>query len=77
MRSLGDISYAVYMLQIPLQKTVEKGWKAIFHQEFGLHFSHGESWLALAALVAVLLSVAALVHRWLEIPARDYLRKRL
>ena len=76
LRWLGHISYAVYMLQIPLQKIVEKSWKLIFHQPFGLHFSTGVSWLMLSLLIILLLAVATLAHRWLEIPAQVYLRKR-
>lgn len=73
---LGDISYAVYLAQMLLLDSVHLGWRlATGHELKDAGFSAAQSVAVIAAMVAALLPLAVLLHRWVEVPARDRLRR--
>lgn len=78
MRHLGDISYSVYMVQA--------FWLSIFWTGFALHTGRmgiGDfgyplpvRLLLLVALLGAVVATGGLTYRFVEIPARDWLRSR-
>lgn len=74
-RHLGRLSYAVYLGHTLIQNVVEQGAKFLTGRSFGELFGQGTAFLALAALVAATLALAALLHVWVEVPARRWLRR--
>lgn len=68
---LGDLSYAVYMLHVPLQMVVLSYLRAR-----GASAPTEKPWF-LAAFIGVLFVLAALTHRFFEVPARTWLRRKL
>jgi peptidoglycan/LPS O-acetylase OafA/YrhL len=66
---LGDISYAIYILQAPVANVVAQRfplrgeWEAVWR-------NHVTYWL-------VLFVVSTIAFRWFERPAREFLRRRL
>ncbi len=68
---LGEISYAVYMLHVPLQMIVLSFVRA---RNITLPTGHPAM---LAMFLGALLLLSALVHRTFEVPARSWLRRRL
>ncbi|MGK9168051.1 acyltransferase [Inquilinus limosus] len=73
---LGDISYAVYLAQMLLLDSVHLGWRLVTGRELkDAGFSAAQSLAVIAVMVVALLPLATLLHRWIEIPARDWLRR--
>ncbi|SMF43086.1 Peptidoglycan/LPS O-acetylase OafA/YrhL, contains acyltransferase and SGNH-hydrolase domains [Tistlia consotensis] len=72
---LGEISYAVYLSQLFVLQLTDMGWRAVSGQPFGASLSAGQSLLALAVLLGLLLGLSTLLHRWVETPARRALRR--
>lgn len=68
---LGDISYAVYLLHVPLQMIIISYFNA-HHRRIPT-----EKPIFLLSFLISLLVLATLVHRLFEVPAREWLRKRL
>jgi peptidoglycan/LPS O-acetylase OafA/YrhL len=70
-RVLGAASYSVYILHAPLAVFFEQVWKRVFHHAIEMD----APWSGILCLVAVLLLSMA-VDRFIDIPARSFLRKR-
>jgi peptidoglycan/LPS O-acetylase OafA/YrhL len=68
---LGDISYSVYLLHVPLQMIALSYLRAS-----GQTAPTDRPWF-LVSFLGTLLCVAAVVHRYFEVPARAWLRHRL
>lgn len=70
---LGDISYAVYLLHIPLRHGMVWLWESlgIDPEAFGV----GESWLVFLGLLGLVLMLADLSWRYVEMPARRAIRQ--
>jgi peptidoglycan/LPS O-acetylase OafA/YrhL len=67
---LGDISYAIYLLHVPIQMAVLSVARA-----HGLTLPTNSAWM-LVAFVGCLLLSAGFVHRAFEVPARGLVRKQ-
>jgi peptidoglycan/LPS O-acetylase OafA/YrhL len=71
----GEISYGLYLLHAPIQRYVRQGYKILV----GSPLQAASLWVQVAyVLVTSILSVimAYYVWKWIEVPARSYLRKR-
>lgn len=66
---LGEISYAVYILHIPVAWSVRSVWNE--------QFAVAHPVAAFSLYLGVLLVVAYASFRWMETPLREWLRKRL
>jgi len=67
---LGEISYSIYMVHIPIRMTVGRAASAILMRTH----SPVTGWLVAAALFLVTVGAAAAVHALIEVPARGLLR---
>lgn len=65
---LGEASYALYLLQVPILLWVHRGARA-----FGIELG----WEVACAQLVLLLGTSMWVFRWVEEPARRWLRARL
>lgn len=69
MQLLGGASYALYLLHLPLSNYLDRAWIA----------SSGKAPAGLFALASFVLAAVALsvaVYRWIEVPARSWLRRK-
>jgi len=73
---LGEISYSIYMVNILVFQVVHFAWAAAGRGLFSAQFSLGESWLAWLGAMALVVATAHTSHRWIERPARAWLRRR-
>ena len=51
-------------------------WRASGRGVFGVEFSLGTSWAAWVAAMALVIAVSHASYRWIEEPARYWLRRR-
>jgi peptidoglycan/LPS O-acetylase OafA/YrhL len=77
---LGDWSFSIYMVHMPLFFTYRGlaplvGWP-VFDGLFTAHPDYRVGWLAFGVWLTVTLVVAAGMYRWVEVPARNYLNRR-
>ena len=72
MRTLGEASYAIYLLQVPVRILLENGARAL---GAGTSFSHSLAFAEIYVLLLILISIAT-VHL-IERPAQRFLRQRL
>lgn len=70
---LGDISYSLYLVHVPLQMTV----LLIADLAFGGTRAFAGSLLTLPIYVATTCILAHTAYRWLEYPAGRYIRRGL
>jgi peptidoglycan/LPS O-acetylase OafA/YrhL len=75
-RYLGEISYSIYMVNVMIFEVVAFVWAAAGWGRFGATFSTGEAWLAWLLALFVVVAVAHVTYRWIEVPARAWLRRR-
>lgn len=71
---LGTISYAIYMVHWFIQEFVWLTWRQIFNVDFESNFHGYESAIALSVCILIVLVVAALTYRFVEIPMQSYLK---
>jgi peptidoglycan/LPS O-acetylase OafA/YrhL len=74
---LGDVSYSIYMVNVPVIIGFRALWLAATGESFGAGFGVGEAWAAWVAAVAVVIAVSTATHRYVEVPARAALRRRI
>lgn len=72
---LGRLSYAIYLGHTLIHNVVEQASKFLTGRPFGELFGQGTGFLALVALVAATFVLATLLHVWVEVPARRWLRR--
>ncbi len=68
---LGEASYAIYILHVPLDDWMRR----IDKMTLNLALSHGTPMFIV--YLATVIAVSLLTYRWIEEPAREYLRSRL
>lgn len=73
LKPLGDISYSVYLVHVPLQATLLLTADLIWGSSQGF----ADSWWLLPAYLTVSIGLALIVHRRFERPVGKYLRTRL
>jgi peptidoglycan/LPS O-acetylase OafA/YrhL len=80
---LGDISYSLYLVHMPILITFICYRKAMYYPDIkesmsgvGYTFTLEQSWIGLVVFLVVTLSLSALSYKYIEKPARRYLRKR-
>jgi peptidoglycan/LPS O-acetylase OafA/YrhL len=78
---LGDISYSLYLVHMPIIMTFIVYRKAVYYPDaqesaagVGYMFSLMQSWLGLLAFLVVTITLSALSYRFIEKPARRYLK---
>ena len=71
MLRLGEASYAVYILQEPVWSLFSLALPP------AVRAARAPGWPAFLALVVVLVAVSFLAHRFVEVPARDWLKRSL
>jgi peptidoglycan/LPS O-acetylase OafA/YrhL len=67
---LGKISFAIYMCHIPVQLIIDTTNRLL---NFELNYASKSFWVGYS--VSVIL-VATIVHKFIEVPAREYIRKQ-
>ena len=76
LRHLGEISYSIYMVNILIFQVVHFAWSAVGWGVFGANLSVGASWMVWLAAMGLVVAVSHASHRWIESPARAWLRCR-
>jgi peptidoglycan/LPS O-acetylase OafA/YrhL len=71
---LGDVSYSIYMVNILLFQVIQVGWKLVAGEPFGRGLGIGEAWIAWCAAMALVILASSLGYRFVERPARAWLR---
>ncbi|MGH1396830.1 MAG: acyltransferase family protein [Trichormus sp.] len=74
---LGKISYSIYMIHWWLQELIKTWWFYNFNNSFGSKFNEYECLLSLGIFIGVVLLIASLTYRFVEIPMRNSLKYRL
>jgi peptidoglycan/LPS O-acetylase OafA/YrhL len=74
-RHLGEISYSIYMVNILVFQIVHFAWFAAGWGPFGAKLSLGASWGVWLAAMGLVVVIAHASHRWIEKPARSWLRR--
>ncbi|MHC5733448.1 acyltransferase family protein [Nostoc sp.] len=71
---LGTISYSIYMIHWFLQELLKIFWIYEFNKAFGKGFTEYETLTSLGAFLMIVLLTASLTYRFVEVPARNYLK---
>jgi peptidoglycan/LPS O-acetylase OafA/YrhL len=71
---LGERSYAIYMVHWVVLVAVGWLWRGVFHEDLGSSFGPVAEGFAVAAFLVVVLLLAELSWRWVEVPWRRRLR---
>jgi peptidoglycan/LPS O-acetylase OafA/YrhL len=82
---LGDRSYSIYMVHVPLmilflvvsEAVLGAAYLAQMEKEMKAHPNYLQNWGTAILFLLVSVGLGALVYRYVENPARKYLRKRL
>jgi peptidoglycan/LPS O-acetylase OafA/YrhL len=74
---LGTISYSIYMVHWFLQELLKLFWLYKFHNAFGKGFTGYETLTSLGVFLMIVLLTASLTYRFVEVPARNYLKSTI
>ncbi|MHC5758415.1 acyltransferase family protein [Nostoc sp.] len=74
---LGTISYSIYMVHWFLQELLKIFWLYEFHNAFGKEFTEYETLTSLGLFLMIVLLTASLIYRFVEVPARNYLKSTI
>ena len=72
---LGAISYSVYMLHVFVLEAIDVTWRAVEGERFGVGLGTTNSLLALLILLALVITLSAGLHQWVEVPARAAVKR--
>lgn len=74
---IGTISYSIYMVHWFVQELLKFFWFYKFHDVFGKEFTQYQSLTSLGVFLMIILLAASLTYRFLEVPARNYLKSTI
>ncbi|MFW9260819.1 acyltransferase family protein [Nostoc sp. CALU 546] len=74
---LGTISYSIYMIHWFLQELLKIFWIYEFNKAFGKGFTEYETLTSLGVFLMIVLLTASLTYRFVEVPARNYLKSTI
>ncbi|WP_251958874.1 acyltransferase family protein [Nostoc commune] len=74
---LGTISYSIYMVHWFIQELLKLFWIYGFHNELGKGFTEYEALTSLVVFLMMVLIAASLTYRFVEVPARNYLKSTI
>jgi peptidoglycan/LPS O-acetylase OafA/YrhL len=64
------------MVNVLIFEIVVFAWSAAGWGRFGATFSLGEAWITWLLALALVVLVSRVTYRWIEVPARAWLRRR-
>jgi peptidoglycan/LPS O-acetylase OafA/YrhL len=73
---LGTISYSIYMVHWCLAEIIKIFWLYKFHVSFGTNMNEDWSFFALGLFIPIVLIMASLSYRFIEVPMRDLLKPK-
>ena len=80
---IGDISYSLYLVHMPILLTFIIYRKAMYQPDLkeiegalGYSFTLTESWMGLIIFLVITFILSGLSYKYLEKPARNYIKKR-
>jgi peptidoglycan/LPS O-acetylase OafA/YrhL len=76
LRSLGDFSYSIYMVNVLIIEIATFAWSAAGWGRFGDGFSLGQAWATWVLALGVVVAVSYGTYHWIEVPARAWLREK-
>lgn len=71
---LGAISYSIYMVHWFIQEFIKLVWWNRFHVAFGSNFNAYESFIALVLCILLVVVIASLTYKFVEVPMRNRLK---
>jgi len=71
---LGTISYSIYMVHWFMQELIKLFWLKTFNSEFGSNFNTGNSLIFLMLFMFLVVMVASLTYKFIELPMRNRLK---
>ncbi|MEH1816624.1 MAG: acyltransferase [Nostoc sp.] len=74
---IGTISYSIYMVHWFVQELLKLFWFYKFHDVFGKEFTQYQSLTSLGVFLMIILLAASLTYRFVEVPARNYLKSTI
>lgn len=74
---LGTISYSIYMVHWFVQELLKILWLYNFHEVFGRTFTNYQALTSLGLFLMIVLLTASLTYRFIEVPARNYLKSTI
>ncbi|MEH2176858.1 acyltransferase family protein [Nostoc sp.] len=74
---IGTISYSIYMVHWFVQELLKLFWFYKFHDVFGKEFTEYQSLTSLGVFLMIVLLAASLTYRYVEVPARNYLKSTI
>ncbi|MBN3938516.1 acyltransferase [Nostoc sp. NMS9] len=74
---IGTISYSTYMVHWFIQELLKIFWIYKFHDVFGKEFTEYQSLTSLGVFLMIVLLAASLTYRFVEVPARNYLKSTI
>ncbi|WP_445629596.1 acyltransferase family protein [Nostoc sp. DSM 114167] len=74
---IGTISYSIYMVHWFVQELLKSFWLYKFHDVFGKEFTEYQSLTSLGVFLMIVLLAASLTYKYVEVPARNYLKSTI
>ncbi|WP_448269833.1 acyltransferase family protein [Nostoc sp. DSM 114159] len=74
---IGTISYSIYMVHWFFQELLKSFWLYKFHDVFGKEFTEYQSLTSLGVFLMIVLLAASLTYKYVEVPARNYLKSTI
>lgn len=76
-RWAGDVSYSLYLWHVPVLMVLPHVTAMLLGPEFIAGLSAWQSSVALVAVLVLLSGAAEVSYRWIEKPAREWIRRRM
>ncbi|NJQ98032.1 MAG: acyltransferase [Hydrococcus sp. CSU_1_8] len=72
----GEISYSIYMTHWFVQETAKRVWKIVFDKDLGMDFNFLQTLTMLFVCVVIVIGMASLTYKLIEMPSRYYLKNK-